>query len=216
MNIQRSVILALTAALIFLGIEALSGSELYCQYPERLAFVQFQMLAGALMVVQGFDTFRFLGEKYSPEVRELSVRNARLISGAIYVVTVILLLPVVQHMDLVHVRLSEIVDVLNPLAIVLPIMLMAAVLISQFNAAVADTGGGGGLLHESSNDRVSPQIGNFGVVTVAIIFGVDARTVRDHSSGLSGFRKVLPFPNDPCHHLQLQGLSAPSTIDDFQ
>ena len=156
LNIQRSVILALTVALIFLGIEALSGSELYCQYPERLAFVQFQMLAGALMVVQGFDTFRFLGEKYSPEVRELSVRNARLISGAIYIVTVILLLPVVQHMDLVHVRLSEIVDVLNPVAIVLPIMLMAAVLISQFNAAVADTGGGGGLLHESSNDRVSP------------------------------------------------------------
>jgi hypothetical protein len=41
-------------------------------------------------VVQGFETSRFLGEKYSPEVRVASMRNAQIISAVLYVVSVIL------------------------------------------------------------------------------------------------------------------------------
>ena len=65
------------------------------------------MLAGALLVVQGFETSRFLGDKYSRAVRVAGMRNAQIISGALYVVSVVLLMPVVQNMDLVHVKLSR-------------------------------------------------------------------------------------------------------------
>lgn len=62
-------------------------------------------------------------------------------SGALYIIAVIALMPIVQHLDLMHIQLAKIVDVTGLVAIALPIILIIAALMSQFSAAVADTGG---------------------------------------------------------------------------
>ena len=186
-TIQLAVIVSLIAGLGIFGFGSLSGKELHFDYPERSTLTKLNILAGALLVVQGFETSRFLGDRYTREVRVASMRNAQIISGILYVVSVILLLPVVQHMDLVHLRLSEIIDAMGPVALVLPAMLMVAALMSQFSAAVADLGGGGGLLRENSHGRLSSRTRVRLCRGVRHLAGVGGGPARDHHHRLPGF-----------------------------
>ena len=173
-TLSMTVQLAIVVALLF-GLSAFSwlfytsSESLNFNYPQRDFASQIRILAGALLVVQGFETSRFLGEKYNPKVRVTSMRNAQIISGILYVVSVILFMPVVQHLDLQHVQLAKIVDVTGHAAIVLPFMLIGAALLSQFSAAVADTGGGGGLLSENSGKKLSTRISYLGISICAIL-----------------------------------------------
>ena len=168
-TIQLAVIFSLIVGLAIFGIDFLLGREIHLDYPKRDVSTQFRMLAGVLLIVQGFETSRFLGDKYSREVRISSMRNAQIISGILYVVSVILLLPVVQQIDLMDIELSEIINAMTPVAIILPLMLMVAALMSQFSAAVADLGGGGGLLRENSHQRLSTGLGYVSVAVCAIL-----------------------------------------------
>ena len=167
-TIQLCVIASLVVGLAIYGFGFLTERDIRPDFLQRGVFTQFQMLAGALLVVQGFETSRFLGEKYSREIRVKSMRNAQLISGITYVVSVILLMPVVQDMDLVHIRLSQIIDAMAPVALILPVILIIAALTSQFSAAVADMGGGGGLLRENSHGHLSARLGYVSVAAAAI------------------------------------------------
>lgn len=170
MTIQLSIVVALLFGLAIFGFNfVISDKELVFNYPEREWTTQIRILAGALLVVQGFETSRFIGEKYSPEIRVSSMKSAQLMSGALYIISVIALMPVVQHLDLMNIQLAKIVNVTGLVAIVLPVMLIIAALMSQFSAAVADTGGAGGLLNENSNRRLSTNICYVGVSVSAIL-----------------------------------------------
>ena len=170
MTVQLSIVVALLLGLAVFAVLFMASDEtLNFVYPDRDISTQVRILAGALLVVQGFETSRFLGEKYSPEVRVATMRNAQIISGILYIVSVALFLPVVQHLDLLHIQLAKIVDITGLAAVVLPFMLIGAALMSQFSAAVADTGGGGGLLSENSGKRLSTRISYLGVCVCAIL-----------------------------------------------
>ena len=157
MTIQLSVVAALIFGLCLFNFNF--GEEVTFAREDFTLAIQIQMLAGVLLVVQGFETSRFLGDKYKPEVRVKSMKIAQWISGAIYIVSVFLLLPVLTEVDLFKVELSSIISAMAPVAFVLPAMLMLAALMSQFSAAVADTSGGGGLLRENSQDILSSRVG---------------------------------------------------------
>ena len=170
MTVQLSIVVALLLGLAaFSFLFYTSGESLNFDYPDRDISTQVRILAGALLVVQGFETSRFLGEKYSPEMRVATMKKAQIISGILYVVAVILFLPVVQHLDLQHIQMAKIVDVTGLAAVVLPFMLIGAALMSQFSAAVADTGGGGGLLSENSGKRISTRVSYLGISICAIL-----------------------------------------------
>ena len=173
MTIQLSVVAALILGLCLFNFRI---DEDLTFARENLSFmVQIQMLAGVLLVVQGFETSRFLGDKYSPQVRVNSMRIAQWISGVIYIVSVFLLLPVLTNIDLFNIELSSIISAMVPVAFVLPAMLMLAALMSQFSAAVADTSGGGGLLRENSQNVLSSKVG-YVVVSVSaamLVWSVD-------------------------------------------
>lgn len=164
MTIQLSVVAALILGLCLFNFTF--GEEVEFARESLTFAVQIQMLAGVLLVVQGFETSRFLGDKYSTAVRVKSMRIAQWISGTIYIVSVFLLLPVLTNIDLFNVELSSIISAMVPVAFVLPAMLMLAALMSQFSAAVADTSGGGGLLRENSQNVLSAKIG-YVVVSVS-------------------------------------------------
>ncbi|SMM99644.1 putative protein [uncultured Candidatus Thioglobus sp.] len=170
MTVQLAIVVSLLLALGLFAVNFLnSDTVLEFTYPQREFSTKMQMLAGALLIVQGFETSRFIGEKYSPEIRVKSMKNAQIISGVLYVVSVILLLPIIGEIDLINIQLADIVSATGSAATILPIMLIIAALMSQFSAAVADTAGAGGLISENSGRRLSTKISYIGILIGAFV-----------------------------------------------
>jgi hypothetical protein len=170
MSIQLSIVAALLIGIFVYDYSFIqSERSLALDIQDRDWITRIFILSGILLVVQGFETSRFLGEKYSPEIRVLTMRRAQLISGALYVVSVIALMPIVQHLDLANIKIAEIVAATGLAATALPLMLIVAAIMSQFSAAVADTVGAGCLASESSHGKLSTNKGYLVVSIFAII-----------------------------------------------
>ena len=170
MSLQLSIVAALLVGILVYDYNFIQSEQsLAFDVQDRDWITRAYMLCGILLVVQGFETSRFLGEKYSAEIRVRTMRRAQLISGALYVVSVIALLPIVQHLDLANIQIAEIVSATGLAATVLPLMLIVAAIMSQFSAAVADTVGAGCLASESSRGKLTTNKGYLVVSFFAII-----------------------------------------------
>jgi len=170
MSLQLSIVAALLIGVFVYDYSFIqTGLPLAFDVPDRDLITRICILFGILLVVQGFETSRFLGEKYSAEIRVRTMRRAQLISGVLYIVSVIALLPVVQHLDLANIQVAEIVSATGMAASALPFMLIVAAIMSQFSAAVADTVGAGCLASESSRGKLSTNKGYLIVSVFAII-----------------------------------------------
>jgi hypothetical protein len=156
MSLQLSIVAALLIGIFVYDYNFIQSERLLIfDVQDRSWIIKGCMLFGILLVVQGFETSRFLGEKYSAEIRVQTMRRAQLISGTLYVVSVIALMPIVQHLNLANIQIAEIISATGLAATVLPLMLIVAAIMSQFSAAVADTVGAGCLVSESSSGRIS-------------------------------------------------------------
>ena len=113
---------------------------------------------GLVVMVQGFETSRYLGASYDAPMRIRSMRAAQGLSAAIYVAYAVL---IAYGFDRQHGAISEtaIIDMMAQVAPVLPFLLVAGALSAQFSAAVADTGGSGGLVEELSRGLVPARGG---------------------------------------------------------
>jgi hypothetical protein len=96
------------------------------------------------------------------------MRLAQGLSSAIYMLYILLLSYVFPAGTLV---LSEtaIIDLMEIVAPILPLLLIAAAISAQFSAAVADTGGSGGLITELTRGRISARAGYAVLVTIGLI-----------------------------------------------
>ncbi len=113
-------------------------------------------LLGAFLIVQGFETSRYLKGVYEPEHRIRTMRYAQLAAAGIYLAFVGLatvLLGVFETMEE-----TGIINLSERVAFTLPILLSIGAVMSQFSAAVADTIGSGGLVEEVSKGRVDHRI----------------------------------------------------------
>jgi hypothetical protein len=117
-------------------------------------WTRLRMLGGMLLVVQGFETSRYLGQAYGPGLRSRSMRRAQIISGLIYVVFVVLVVPVLVFLPLGDPTETAIISVTGNVAWVLPFLLILAAFMSQLSAAIADTVGAGGLVSEETAGRL--------------------------------------------------------------
>ncbi len=170
MSIQLSIVAALLVGVSVYDFNFIqSDQSLTFDIKERSWMTKAFMLAGILLVVQGFETSRFLGEKYHADVRVRTMRRAQLIAGVLYVISVIVLMPIVQHINLAHIRIADIVAATGLAAAALPLMLIVAAIMSQFSAGVADTVGAGGLASEASRGKLSSNKGYLLVAVFAII-----------------------------------------------
>lgn len=142
-----------------------------------------RVLAGMLLVVQGFETSRYLGGHYDPKMRVESMRTAQLLSSGIYVVFVAL---GVGAFDALPAQVDEtaILDVAGEVTPVLVPLLVVAAVASQLSAAVADTAGGGEMLTGSA--RVAPAAGvGYVAVTgaaIAIVWLADVFAIISFAS----------------------------------
>lgn len=106
------------------------------------------MLAGMIMVTQGFETARFTGAEYSQQVRIKAVKYSLWISIVIYLLFVGLTGPVFLAFPIVELNETTISRILGQAVAIIPVLLLVAAIASQLSAALADTLGGGGLVKE--------------------------------------------------------------------
>ncbi|MFP6844461.1 MAG: hypothetical protein VB958_04510 [Thalassolituus sp.] len=123
---------------------------------------------GLIVTVQGFETSRYLGVTYSASVRIKSMKIAQYVSTVIYLVYVVLLTYAVP-ISTDNVSETEIIHLMKSVAPILPVLLLVAALAAQFSAAVADTGGAGGLVEEVTHKRVSERQGYLLVCLVGLV-----------------------------------------------
>jgi len=165
---KLAIIVALLAGLFGHGITmgfALDGLK-----PDHLTPLdQLTMLAGMLLVVQGFETSRYLAENYSTTVRIQSMRLAQILSSIIYMLFILLALPLMHHLAPGKPDETAIIHLSGYVAWVLPFMLVLAAVMSQFSAAVADTVGAGGLVEEQTAGRVPEGKAYLGVTLLGIV-----------------------------------------------
>lgn len=138
---------------------------------------------GLIVTVQGFETSRYLGSEYDPETRIRSMRLAQLAASAIYLIY-ILLLAYVFRRDEIPMSETGIIALMEQVAPVLPALLILAALMAQFSAAVADTGGAGGLAADLSGGRLTPRMG-YAILTglgVALTWMADVYEIIAYAS----------------------------------
>ena len=162
--LKLGVIAALIAGL--LAYDAQHGLGLRLQAP-RWGWHTWRVLAGLVLVVQGFETSKYLGEKYSATVRVRSMQLAQGISAGIYIVFVLLMTPLFAYLPAGHVDETDIIALSRHIAAALPLMLIVGAVMSQFSAGVADTVGAGELLAEASRQRLPSRTGFLVVTLVA-------------------------------------------------
>jgi hypothetical protein len=132
------------------------------------------IILGLLIMVQGFETSRYLSEDYNPQTRVKSMRYAQIISSFIYILLIILFIPVFKQHPLGEaVSETSVIDVGKYVFLFAPGFLYIAAMMSQLSASVADMGGSGGLVSEVTKSKISSKnayliISTLGVLVVWI------------------------------------------------
>jgi len=141
------------------------------------------MTFGLLITVQGFETSRYLGSSYDAKTRIRSMRLAQWLSTLIYLIY-ILLISYVFAPDQMSSSETGIIDMMGIVAPILPFMLVAAAMASQFSAAIADTSGSGGLFAQLSRNRITePQAYlALGIIGIALTWSADIFAIVSFAS----------------------------------
>ena len=141
-------------------------------------------LAGFVLVVQGFETSKYLGEKYTAQERVRSMRIAQIVAGVVYVVFVWLARPLLVGLNHEHINETAIIDLTRQVALVLPTLLIVGAVMSQFSAGVADTVGAGELLSYTSRHRFPARWGFLAVAlaSIALVWSANVLEIITYAS----------------------------------
>lgn len=151
--LNLGMVTALLVALAIYNARLIAeGSWALPDVSSDINFQDIRVLLGLLIVVQGFETSRYLGEEFSSEQRIVTMRAAQILSAAIYL-AFIALATILFH-DGLRADVTGIIGMIQPVALVLPMLLTIAAIGSQFSAAVADTEGAGGLIEDISERKI--------------------------------------------------------------
>ena len=167
-NSKLSIIGALVVVLAVANIQLLAADMDHAVLDTPpMEMRNLQVLGGMLLIVQGFETARYLGRDYSRQERARALLLAQLIAAGIYILFVALAQPF--SMAIQEINEVAIIEIVGAVAIGLPLVLSLAAIFSQFGAGVADTVGTGGIIEEETLGRVSRRVGYLIVVTLAIL-----------------------------------------------
>ena len=137
------------------------------EWPQRSAWQVATIVAGTLIVVQGFETTRYLGEQFDARTRIRAARWSQYVSLTIYVVFVALAQPLVSLLNGEYGD-NSLIALAGAASFLLPIPLIIGAGLSQFSAAVADTLAAVANLQETSHRRIAPRWGYLAVGVAAI------------------------------------------------
>jgi len=153
-----AIIVAMILGFSLHDISLISGTGI--KLPENSGHSLLHILAvlgGTLICVQGFETSRYLGEEYSREMRIKSCRLSQIIAAIVYLVFIAVAIPLMHYLT-GPVRDDSLIVLAGKASILLPLPLIAAAVLSQFSASVADTLGGEGNIVEATRERISHKV----------------------------------------------------------
>lgn len=135
------------------------------------------IVAGTLIVVQGFETTRYLGDTYHADTRIRASRLSQVISTGVYLVFITAALPLVHTLNGKYDdnSLIQLAAAASPL-LVAPLVIAAAM--SQFSAAVADTLAATGNLEEVTHHQLKLRFATVLVGAGAIALTWTANTLE--------------------------------------
>ncbi len=136
-----------------------------------------RVLMGLLIIVQGFETSRFLGAEHPATERARTMRTAQLISAVIYVSFVSLMIPLLH--DGMRAQVTAVVWLVAPVTAILPTLIVVAAIGSQFSASVADDAGCAGLAGTIFRERLSPRLvySIIGTLAIALTWLTDVLSI---------------------------------------
>ncbi len=145
------------------------------EMPERTAWEIITIVAGTLIVVQGFETTRYLGEQFDAPTRIKASRWSQYFSLSIYVLFVALAQPLVAELNGVYDD-NSLITLAATASLLLPIPLIIAAGMSQFSAAVADTLAAAANLKETTQQRINMRWGYLLVGVTAMLLAWSGST----------------------------------------
>jgi len=146
---------------------ALGGTWALPSISSAIDFHDLRVLLGLLIVVQGFETSRYLGDEHPAEQRIATMRTAQLMSTVIYLLFIAL--ATLLFRDGLGADVTAIIDMAKPVAVVLPILLAVAAMGSQFSAAVADNTGAGGLIEDITQGKAPIRYAYLLILLVTVV-----------------------------------------------
>ncbi len=135
------------------------------------------IVAGTLIVVQGFETPRYLADSYDADLRVRASRWSQIISTAVYLAFVAVALPVVHTLNGKYDD-NSLIALVGVAAAGLALPLIAAAALSQFSAAVADTLAATGNMQETTHGHLKAKWGCILVGGGAIALSWSASTIE--------------------------------------
>jgi len=122
---------------------------------------------GAFLIVQGFETCRYMGNVYGTDERIIAMRLAQLLSAAIYVVFIGLASILLGSFS--SISETGVIALATQVAVIAPYMLILGAATAQFSAAVADTLASGGLVEAATYGKLGHRNVYVAVMAVALV-----------------------------------------------
>jgi hypothetical protein len=144
--------------------------------PNKTTWQILTILGGTLIVVQGFETPRFLSQEYDTETRVRSSRLSQIIATVVYLAFVALATPLMHFLGST-VEDNALIMLAGKVAAALATAVIGAAVLSQFSAAVADTMAAEGNLVESSRRGVTARAAYVLIGSGAIVLTWSASTL---------------------------------------
>ncbi len=167
-SLNLGMIGALLVGLLVYNLGLLfSGGWRLPDISSNISFHDLRVLLGLLIVVQGFETSRYLGDRHPADQRIATMRMAQIMSTVIYLLFIGL--ATVLFRNGIGTNVTAIVSMTAPVAVVLPLLLSIAAIGSQFSAAVADTSGAGGLLEDVTHRKLPVRYAYLLILVVTIM-----------------------------------------------
>ncbi|OUS19146.1 hypothetical protein A9Q95_16020 [Rhodobacterales bacterium 59_46_T64] len=148
--------------------EATGRGALQFDAPRVTGWASLTLMAGLIVTVQGFETSRYLGSTYDARMRIQSMQLAQWISTVIYCIYIVLLTYAFES-DPLYLDETAIIDLMQIVAPILPLLLVIAALSAQFSAAIADTSGSGGLITEVSKGAIKERVAYALLVGIGVL-----------------------------------------------
>lgn len=175
-----AAIAALLVTLVIFGLNLPDGYSWTdaAQEKHRFDWDTIRFLMGLLIIVQGFETTRFMGDLYDAETRIKAMKRAQILSSVVYVVFFILMLPLFPYFTS-SADVAGFIDVIGRVTPWLPFVVTAGAIASQFSASVADSIGASGLVSDTTRKHVSPKHAYLviGAVAVCVIWATDVVSI---------------------------------------
>ena len=185
LNVLEKIGLLITLAVIVLLVLSFGVYDIIqWQSPEGIQLFEsnehsyweiITIVSGTLIVVQGFETTRYLGKEFSAEIRIQASKYSQLISTIVYLVFILVALPIVHALN-GNYGDNGLIELTGAVSMILVFPLIISAVVSQFSAAVADAVAALGNMEELTKNELSPKFGGILIGGAAIILTWSAST----------------------------------------